>query len=450
MKRRTFLASSLIPTLGPSFGIDVGIASANAQSKPDSTPPQNPFKPEAGAKLKVLRWKRYIEEDEEAYMANVAKFTQVTGVPVEVQHINVLELAWSIRELYYSKLVKDVVLGLDGEAYRYPSMWMQVNDLESALAKVVGPWHPICEGYLRVDGKNWQGIPMGVSGNACVYRKSIIEKAGYKEVPKDTAGFYELCKSLNSMGVPAGFALNQSRADGTAFAYWMLWAFGGKPLSPGNQSAIDSAETLAALGYAKKLYAQLKPGCVNWGDVHNNQFFMNGQISMTYNGMNLYHTAISFGTPEDEALAKDMVNGDMPLNPQGKPVECGFFLNQLIHRNTKYPNAAKAFVYFMMTPDHYGNWLKECYGYISSPAQVLDQNPVWSISPQVAAFKNFASKMRPIPWEGKPSLIAARIRGSFLIPRMFADVVIGKETPRDAMRSAQDRIKRIISLGNND
>jgi len=434
MKRRQFLASTLLPALGS----HLAFAQTNVL----------PFKPEAGAKLKVLRWKRYIEEDEDAYMANVANFTKATGISVEVKHINVLELVWSINDLYHSKTSADIVLALDGEAYRHPSLWMSVNDLEAAIVKQTGNWYPICESYLKVDGKHWQGIPLGVSGNACVYRKSILEKAGFKELPKDSAGFFELCKSLKSLGVPAGFALTQSRADGTAFAYWLLWVFGGKPLSIGNQSAIDSAETLAALEYAKKLYAQLKPGCVDWGDVHNNQYFMNGQISMTYNGMNLYHTAATFGGPEEEAIAKDMVNGDMPLDSRGKPVECGFFLNQMIHSKTPYPNAAKAFIYFMMQPKIYGDWLKECYGFISAPSPILDQNPVWNIAPQVGAMKGYASKMRPIPWEGKPSLIASRIRGSFLIPRMFSDVVIGKESPRDAMNSAQERIKLIIRQGN--
>ena len=38
--------------------------------------------PEKGAKLRVLRWKRFVAGDEEQYMANVRKFTEKTGIEV--------------------------------------------------------------------------------------------------------------------------------------------------------------------------------------------------------------------------------------------------------------------------------------------------------------------------------------------------------------------------------
>ena len=44
------------------------------------------FKPEAGAKLRVLRWSRFVQGDIDAYMANVKKFTEATGVEVRVDN----------------------------------------------------------------------------------------------------------------------------------------------------------------------------------------------------------------------------------------------------------------------------------------------------------------------------------------------------------------------------
>ena len=34
------------------------------------------FKPEKGAKLRVLRWSRFVQGDIDAYMANVKRFTE--------------------------------------------------------------------------------------------------------------------------------------------------------------------------------------------------------------------------------------------------------------------------------------------------------------------------------------------------------------------------------------
>jgi len=50
------------------------------------TPPTLSYKPEAGAKLRVLRWKRFVQGDEDQFMINVAAFSKATGVEVRVDN----------------------------------------------------------------------------------------------------------------------------------------------------------------------------------------------------------------------------------------------------------------------------------------------------------------------------------------------------------------------------
>ena len=440
MNRRHFLASSLLSSLPLTWAAE----SAFAQSP---SPAAIPFTPETNAVLEVFRWKRYIDEDEEQYMANVELFTKATGVKVNVTHINVLELQWAIDAIYYGRRQADIVLGLDGEAYRYKDLWMQVNDLEKSLAPQIGTWDPLANAYLQANGKDWMGIPLGVAGNSCYQRMSYLKQAGFSQMPQDTAGFLELCKSLKSIGKPAGFALYQSKAEGNCFAYWMLWAFGGYPLNQYNQVSIESAQTLAALEYAKKLYRELIPGCIEWGDVHNNQFYLNDQISLTYNGMNIYDSAANFGDDVQTKIIADTRCGTLPKNAQGQLIESGFFLNQLIRKNSKYPNAAKAFIYFMMQPKQYSAWITASQGFISSPCSAYDANPVWQKAPQIAAFQEAGITTRPFTWGGKPGLPFSRIRGNMMVAKMFADVIQEKETPRDAMRIWAQRMELIARRG---
>ncbi len=42
------------------------------------------WKPEAGAKLQLLRWKRFIQSEEDGFMKLVAAFSKATGVAVSV------------------------------------------------------------------------------------------------------------------------------------------------------------------------------------------------------------------------------------------------------------------------------------------------------------------------------------------------------------------------------
>ncbi len=130
MNRRRFLANSALTALPLAWQAEPAQA--------ESTFPASPFTPEANATLEVFCWKRYIAEDEEQYMENVALFTKLTGVKVNVRHINILELGWAIDDVYFGRKHVDVVLGLDGEAYRYKDLWMPVNDLEAILAPVIG------------------------------------------------------------------------------------------------------------------------------------------------------------------------------------------------------------------------------------------------------------------------------------------------------------------------
>ena len=53
--------------------------------------------PEKGAKLRVLRWSRFVQGDIDQYMKNVAKFTQATGVEVRVDFVRLGGLAAADR-----------------------------------------------------------------------------------------------------------------------------------------------------------------------------------------------------------------------------------------------------------------------------------------------------------------------------------------------------------------
>ncbi len=44
------------------------------------------YEPEKGAKLRLLRWKRWVASEEVAFNANVEAFTQATGVKVRVDN----------------------------------------------------------------------------------------------------------------------------------------------------------------------------------------------------------------------------------------------------------------------------------------------------------------------------------------------------------------------------
>src|SRR3546814_5909852 len=74
LTRRDFLVSTASVAAASTLG-----GSAHAATELN-------YKPEKDAKLRVLRWKRFVQGDEDLWTANTKKFTQQTGVEVRVDN----------------------------------------------------------------------------------------------------------------------------------------------------------------------------------------------------------------------------------------------------------------------------------------------------------------------------------------------------------------------------
>ena len=142
-------------------------------------------------------------------------------------------------------------------------------------------------------------------------------------------------------------ALGNATGDGL-WCNWLVWAFGGKLVDANNKVVIDSPETLKALEYAKELYANFIPGTLSWLDPNNNKAFLDGQIALTNNGISIYYATKNSTDPKVKELQSDIQHSPYPVGPVGVPTESHLFFNQMIMKYTKYPQAAKEFLRFLM------------------------------------------------------------------------------------------------------
>ena len=204
------------------------------------------FKPEPGAKLRVLRWKRFVQGDEDQWMANTRAFTAKTGVAVTVDNENWEDLRPKAAVAANVGSGPDIILSTNDDSHQYPDKLLEIGDLCEYLGKKYGPWYPSALAYGKNDGR-WIALPLGAGGNCMNFRTSHLYAAGFTECPKDTDGFLKLCKGLKKNGTPAGFALGNATGDANGWCHWLIWAFGGKMVDEQNRLAINSKETIAAL-----------------------------------------------------------------------------------------------------------------------------------------------------------------------------------------------------------
>jgi multiple sugar transport system substrate-binding protein len=112
---------------------------------------------------------------------------------------------------------------------------------------------------------------------------------------------------------------------------------------------IDSPETEKALNYAKQLYENMIPGVASWNDASNNKAFLGNEIHWASNTISIYIAAAADQTKRE--VAEDIDFGPYPIGPVGKPTEFAAPLPLLAMTYTKYPQACKALMAFMMEAD---------------------------------------------------------------------------------------------------
>ena len=402
---------------------------------------QPKWQPEKGANLRLLRWKRFVQGDEDQFLANTRRFTELTGVPVVVDSENFEEVRPKAAVAANVGAGPDIVVATNEDHLQYPGQLIDLTDVVEYLGQKYGGWYDICREYGMHDGK-WVALPTGAAGGAWLYRKSMIRAAGFDALPQDFPGILKLCQALKARGTPAGLALGHATGDANGWTHWALWGFGGKLTDEHNNVAINSKETIAALEYAKELYQTFIPGTVSWLDPSNNKAFLAGEIALTINGISIYYSAKTSPDPKLTAMAADMQHAYDPIGPIGKRANGGLMFPAFVFKHSKYPNAAKDYLRFLMEKEQYEPWQAACIGYVAHPLRAYESNPVWSADPQHVFFRDVVKTMRPLGYAGKLGRASAATAADFVVVDMFAEVCTGAQTPKEAALRAERRALR--------
>jgi multiple sugar transport system substrate-binding protein len=401
--------------------------------------------PEKGARLRVLRWKRFVQGDEDAYVANVKKFTDKTGIEVRLDHEGWEDVRPKAAVAANTGAGPDIILSTNDDANLYPEKLVDMTDLATYLGAKYGGWYPACEAYLRPDGRRWVGIPLGGTGSMMVYRDSLLKAAGVNQFPRDTDGFLRMFQALKAKGTPGGMALGHATGD-SGWTQWLIWAFGAALVDKNNKVTIDSPETLRALEYGKELYANFIPGTLSWLDPNNNKAFLDGQVSVTNNGISIYYAAKNSQDAKVKEMASDIQHASFPIGPVGVPTEYHLFFNQMVFRHSKFPRAAKEFVRFMMEEEQYGPWMQAAGGYISQPLRAYEKNAVWTVDPKHTPYRDAVKNMRPAGFQGRLGYASAGALADFIVQDMVAEAVSGSKSPKDAAQRAAQRAERYYKV----
>jgi multiple sugar transport system substrate-binding protein len=399
------------------------------------------YTPEKGAELRVLRWKRFVQGEEDQWMANTRKFTELTGIKVRVDSESFEDIRPKAAVAANVGSGPDIVLGWYDDPQLYADKVLDVSELAEYLGKKYGGWYDIVRRYCMRDGK-WIALGVGFLGGCIVYRKSMVEAAGFKEVPADLPNFLKLLQALKAKNTPCGFALGNAVGDANAWCHWVVWAHGGKMVDEHNKVGINSKETLAALEYAKAMYATFIPGTLSWLDPNNNKAFLTGDISLTLNGISIYYAAKTSNEEKIKAIVPDIHHAPMPVGPVGRHTELNPMTPGFVFKYTKFPNAAREYLRFMMEKDQYEAWQKASIGYVQQTLKAYRSNPVWTADPKHTPFRDIPERTLDNGYAGRLGTASAGVMADYVMVNMVAEAASGSAAPQAAAQRAESRARR--------
>ena len=141
--------------------------------------------PEKGAKLRVLRWKRFVQGDEDLCMKNTKKFTEKTGIEVRVDSEGWEDVRPKAAVAANVGSGPDIIIGTIDDAHQYPDKLVDVTDVCNYLGKQV---RRLVRRVRAVPAsrtaRNGSASRWACAGNAMVYRESTMKAAGFDSVPE--------------------------------------------------------------------------------------------------------------------------------------------------------------------------------------------------------------------------------------------------------------------------
>jgi len=398
-----------------------------------------PWKPEKNAQLSLLRWKRFIQAEEDAFMELVANFTKATGVKVNVTNESLDDVQPKAAIAANTGSGPDMFWGLYSLPHLFPSKVVDLTDVANYLGKKYGGWVPSAVTYGK-SGNKWIGIPVAYNGNVLNFRKASSEKAGFKTFPKTTDAFLAYAKAMKAQGTPGGMALGHASGDGNAWVHWALWAFGGNLVDARDRVIIDSPETAKSLEYAKQLYDNFIPGTASWNDSFNNKAFLANEVHWTNNGVSIYAAAKAGNMKE---MVEDVDHALWPVGPIGKPTEFHVAYPIMIMTYSKVPQASKAFIAFMMEAANLDPWVIKSVGYLTPGLTAYEKNPIWTSDPKLTLLRDVAKNTLTAGHLGSVGEKAAAALADFIVLDMFANVCTGREDVKGAVKIADRQARRL-------
>ena len=399
--------------------------------------------------LKILQWSHFIPAYDRWFDGIYTKqWGEKNGVEVTVDHMASTEVAARGAAEVAARKGHDLFLFLSPPA-AYETHVIDHREVVDAVGKKHGKMIPLAE-KSTFNPKTGRYFAFSDSyvpdpGN---YRMDLWERVGF---PKGPDTWEELrtggAKIKRQFGNQVGIGLSQE-IDSNMALRAVLWSFGGAEQDEQGRVAINSRGTIEALKFVRALYKEtMTPEVFTWDPSSNNRMILAGRASFVCNAISVTRTA----ERENPEMSKKIGLTPALAGPVRRIASEHVMNCYVVWKFAENPDAAKEFLVDLI--DHFSDVFREgeSYNFPSYPGSLPDLQQRIAIDPKADPPDKYKVLGSVLDWAtnvGYPGYATAAIDevfNTFVIPTMFARVAREEATPEEAMRVAEQEIRRIFA-----
>lgn len=372
----------------------------------------------------LVIWESYNDEEHAVFMEIVDSFQSKTGIKVEVQRIPFSGMEQKLLTALASKTQPDIAR-VDYAFVATLATKNAIVPLEDSIAKRLENELVKAAFYSNYVKGRFYGIPDQTNCIALFYNKAIFKQKGIKEPPKTWEEFIEIGKKITDEenGIYA-FGMHNS----LWWTFPFLYSYGAEFVTEDlKRCLLDSPEAISGFTLKVDLYRKYRIEAGAWqaGAIPPEMGFQNGKYAMIFNGpwavKSLKQSGIDFGVSL------------IPAGPAGSATTVGG--TNMVILNQKKKDIALKFLLYLVSPKVQAMWADRLFQIpVNKNAREFMRNQ----SPIIHVFMEQMQYAVPRPPIVEYSEVEQIFNGEMAL------ALLGKKTPKDALRDATKRVNERI------
>jgi len=348
----------------------------------------------------TIWWERgYYPQEDEAIETIVADWQEETQNEIELILVNQDDFLKNINSAFQSDRLPDIIFSILTDEilnrrWAKEGKLADVSDVVEPVKDLYSPTALQASYYNNAIAKNRSiyAIPLHQRGIYAHYWKDLIHEADLdpKAIPDSWDAFWDFWKQaqdrLRAKGRSDIYAFGlpmSSESSDTHYAFEkVLDAYDVEIWDAQGHLRLEEAGVregiIEALRWYTDLYREgyVPPQAVDWANGTNNTTFLNQQIVMVVNPT----LSIPASQREDKDIYQNqIVTIDFPDEPDGEPLEFRVAVKQAtMFSSSRNREAAKAFLSYLIQPEHLGPYLESSLGRYFPVMPQLAAQPFWN------------------------------------------------------------------------